>query len=345
VTVDLDLFAVASGGVSAWNHQYAVTPQDGYYALQVGPDAALTTVLGANADLWMQISVNGSPLTPREYLGAGPRGGGGGAVVVPTVGSPTGACTIGELVLDTASNRLRACTSGLWDAEVQLSGAHRTWDDGTFASTCDAYRNPAAGFAYTGATGSGVYAIDPDGDGTSLDVYCDMTTADGFGWTRVLNAVTVSNWANVRVNQGSVLAGTPDAATNAAANGWVGLSVWPSLGTTLRQKCAGGTAGPQDASAAFTLNPAANYAMSWGIGGGWNTWNEGMALSTTDFDRDMWSSACATYTGHESSGWGWHRSCHLGSAWFGDTGAPICQATPSATMSNADATHTEWYIR
>jgi len=59
------------------------------------------------------------------------------------------------------------------------------WDTGDVAFSCLDYRSPAPGYAFTGPSAAdGYYLIDPDGSGTSLTVYCDMTT-DGGGWTCV----------------------------------------------------------------------------------------------------------------------------------------------------------------
>ena len=67
---------------------------------------------------------------------------------------------------------------------IKVQGAGRIFEDGRIAATCDAYRNPSAGYTYTGATGNGTYTIDPDGAGNGLppfDVTCDMET-DSWGW-------------------------------------------------------------------------------------------------------------------------------------------------------------------
>lgn len=63
---------------------------------------------------------------------------------------------------------------------IQQFSGYRAYADGTYASTCNGYRNPSAPHYYQGATGDGIYRITPGG--VPYDVYCDMTT-NGGGYT------------------------------------------------------------------------------------------------------------------------------------------------------------------
>lgn len=73
--------------------------------------------------------------------------------------------------------------------KVKDFGTYRAWGDGSYAPSAEGYRHPPKGcpYEYRGATGSGIYRIDPDGRSGPIqpfDVYCDMDT-NGGGWTIV----------------------------------------------------------------------------------------------------------------------------------------------------------------
>jgi hypothetical protein len=81
---------------------------------------------------------------------------------------------------------------------IVQTGAYRTWDDGTLAASCKAYLAGGGKYAYTGATGSGTYRVQPPGYG-AMDVYCDMTT-DGGGWMLAAWNKGTSGLANMPVD-------------------------------------------------------------------------------------------------------------------------------------------------
>ncbi|MFT6819991.1 MAG: UDP-3-O-[3-hydroxymyristoyl] glucosamine N-acyltransferase [Myxococcota bacterium] len=62
----------------------------------------------------------------------------------------------------------------------------REWSNGTYAASCNDYINPATGHSYTGATGDGLYRIDPTGN-SPFKAHCDMTTESG-GWVDVVES-------------------------------------------------------------------------------------------------------------------------------------------------------------
>ena len=95
---------------------------------------------------------------------------------------------------------------------VETAGV-RQYADGSSAANCNSYIRPTQeGKTYTGATGSGMYRLDPDGPGgiAPFEAYCDMTTVsapDGLagGWTLV---ATIAR-STVRLTTNGKIGNTP----------------------------------------------------------------------------------------------------------------------------------------
>lgn len=167
---------VYQDGVQRWQREYAdVAVEDGFYALRL--DGLDTAWLSGEVELGVAID-GGSELLPRAPLATAPRA--AVALAVPTVPVATGACSVGEIVIETSTGEVRGCANGTWGRGILATDGRRTWSDGAFAASCAAYRHPTGGDRYAGDVGDGVYRIDPDGDGTAFDAWCDMETE---AWT------------------------------------------------------------------------------------------------------------------------------------------------------------------
>ncbi|PKN57712.1 MAG: hypothetical protein CVU56_09555 [Deltaproteobacteria bacterium HGW-Deltaproteobacteria-14] len=104
----------------------------------------------------------------------------------------------------------------------RVIGDPARWGDGTYAASCNDYLNPGAGYVYFGAIGDGVYAIDPDGDGTPFEAYCDMT-ADSGGWTLLATLQSTdsggtANWPSWAAEWWTIPHGSPPDPTVAFSN-------------------------------------------------------------------------------------------------------------------------------
>lgn len=70
----------------------------------------------------------------------------------------------------------------------------RSWADGSFAQSCDDYRNPSGVETYGGDVGSGTYNIDPNNEGAPFAAYCDMATNTGWTLAAVVASGSGSSW-------------------------------------------------------------------------------------------------------------------------------------------------------
>lgn len=105
------------------------------------------------------------------------------------------------------------------------AGGYRAWNDGSLASSCNAY---LTGGASQGSAWSGIYRVQPAGQ-AAADVYCDMVT-DGGGWTLAVRVVSGSN-AHVNANAVGSLGSPLQAAPAKLSDAYINALMDASTGT------------------------------------------------------------------------------------------------------------------
>jgi len=131
-------------------------------------------------------------------------------------GTPTATGTSSVAV--TASYKSKATSPATYSmsvgANVKNYGSYRSWSDGTYAASCQAYLSAGAPYSYAGATGDGVYRVNIGG--TPTDVYCNQTT-NGGGWTLLIKQAA-GDGATLQGDTAYWTSGTPLNDTNANQN-------------------------------------------------------------------------------------------------------------------------------
>jgi hypothetical protein len=233
--VRVTLYDTETAPAGFWTRNYAgLIVQDGYYAVAlVTSDSSQPLSLGdfADGEVWVGVEVGTTAVGPRQRLQSAPFALQASSATTASTATTANGVTLpqttgttcssaGTLAYQPTTQQLLLCTgtslatvgAGGVTRTIAIASGVRTWSDGTVAASCWDYKNPPSGYAYTGATGDGVYRIQPAGAPTPFDVNCDQTTNNG-GWTRFWWFTSGSSMGTTDVLGGALSACSPSAAT------------------------------------------------------------------------------------------------------------------------------------
>lgn len=137
------------------------------------------------------------------------------------------------------SARIDVSIQGVHEIILVDYGSYRGWGDGSYAKSAKEYLNPEPPYFYMGATGDGVYRIDPDwiGGVDPKNVYCNMTNAGG-GWMMIVNGVrgtAVSTLCTANEYNSNVLGNYSQ--SHKLADSWVNKLSYTAYWTEGRDAC------------------------------------------------------------------------------------------------------------